>query len=48
MCLAGTLARFFGSSREQLKQKRDGDEQNEKQVFEMHLRRATKVTQLHR
>jgi hypothetical protein len=48
ICLAGTLARFFGSSRQQLKQKRDGDEQNEKQGFEMHLRMATKVAQLHR
>jgi hypothetical protein len=31
-----------------LKQKRDGDEQNEEQVFEMHFRMVTKLTKLHR
>jgi hypothetical protein len=35
LCLAGIFARFTRGSAQQLEQQRDGDEQKEKEIFEM-------------
>jgi hypothetical protein len=42
------LLSFAGFGCEQSQQRRDGDEQNEEQVFEMHLSNRYKVKKLHR